>query len=110
MSWRERALNAEDALTRATSEISLQRNTIGQLLGRIRDLEQDLPEDGIQRIVTENTTLKQKVRQLEQDNQRLRERLQGARDNTRFLDKRVADLEAQLLAEPGLPGGPPSTA
>jgi outer membrane murein-binding lipoprotein Lpp len=75
----------------------LQRTTIGQLLGRIRDLEQDLSEDGIQRLLTENTTLKQKTRQLSQDNQRLQERLQAARDNARFLDKRVADLEAQLL-------------
>jgi hypothetical protein len=39
----------------------LQRNNIGQLLGKIRDLENDLPEDGVQRIVTENTTLKQQV-------------------------------------------------
>ncbi|ONI88256.1 hypothetical protein ALI144C_07360 [Actinosynnema sp. ALI-1.44] len=102
-SWRERALNAEDALRRANDEISLQRTTIGQHLGKIRDLEQDLPEDGIQRIVTENTTLKQKFRQLTQDNRRLQERLQGARNNTRFLDKRVADLETQLLPETGLP-------
>ncbi|WP_179957044.1 hypothetical protein [Amycolatopsis anabasis] len=68
--WRERALNAEDALARANEEVSLQRNTIGQLLGKIRDLEQDLPEDCVQRIVTENTTLKQKVRQLGQDTRR----------------------------------------
>ncbi|MEU3622793.1 hypothetical protein [Amycolatopsis coloradensis] len=85
----------------------MQRNGIGQLLGKIRDLEQDLPEDGIQRIVTENTTLKQTARQLTQENRRLHERLQGARDNTRFLDKRVADLEAQLLAGPDLPCSPP---
>jgi hypothetical protein len=32
----------------------------------------------------------------------LEERLQGARSNNRFLDKRIAGLEAQLLAaEPG---------
>jgi hypothetical protein len=97
--WRERALNAEDALKRTNEEIALQRNTIAQLLGKIRDLEHDLPEDGIQRIITENTTLKQKVRQLTEDNWRLQERLQGARNNARFLDKRVADLETQLLPE-----------
>jgi hypothetical protein len=33
-----------------------------------------------------------------QDNQRHTERLEGARDNTRFLDKRVGELEAQLIA------------
>jgi hypothetical protein len=99
-SWRERALNAEEALKRAYEEISLQRNNIGHLLGKIRDLEQDLPEDGIQRIVTDNTTLKQQIRQLTQANNLLTERLKGARDNARFLDKRVADLEAQLIPEP----------
>ena len=83
-SWRERALNAEDALKHAHTEIALQRDNIGQLLGKIRDLENDLPEDGVQRIVTANTTLKQQVRQLTQDKRRLEERLTGARDNNRF--------------------------
>jgi phage shock protein A len=81
---------------RAHTEIALQRNNIGQLLGKIRDLENDLPEDDVQRIVTENTALKQQVRQLTQDKRRLEERLKGARDNNRFLDKRIADLEAEL--------------
>src|SRR5262249_48878169 len=93
-SWRERALNAENALKVAHSEICQQRNATAELLGRIRDLEQDLPADGVQRVITENTTLKHQVRQLGQDNQRLEDRLRGARDNARFLDKRLADLEA----------------
>lgn len=95
--WRERALNAEDALKRAHSEISLQRNSIAQLLGKIRDLESDLPADSLQRIATDNTTLKQQLRQLTLDNRRLQDKLQGARDNNRFLDNRTAELEAQLL-------------
>lgn len=45
--WRERALNAEHELKQARSEITTQRGRIGELLGRIRDLENDLPEDGI---------------------------------------------------------------
>lgn len=77
----------------------MQRNSIGQLLGRIRDLENDLPEDGIQRLITENTTLNQKVRQLTQHNQTLEERLAGARSNNRFLDKRIAELEAKLAEQ-----------
>jgi hypothetical protein len=48
-SWRERALNAEDALKHAHTEIALQRNNIGQMLGKIRDLENDLAEDGVRR-------------------------------------------------------------
>ncbi|CAL9673264.1 DUF6262 family protein [Streptomyces sp. enrichment culture] len=94
--WRERALNAEDALTQTQREIRTQRTRIAELLGKIRDLEHDLPEGSLQRIVTENTTLKQHVRQLTQDNQRLQERLASARQNNRFLDKHIADLEAQL--------------
>jgi hypothetical protein len=94
--WRERALNAESELKRAHGEIAAQRGQIGEFLGRIRDLEHDLPEDGIQRTITENHALRAQVRQLTQDNRRLEERLAGARDNNRFLDKRIAGLEAEL--------------
>ena len=96
--WRERALNAEHELKRANGEITAQRGRIAELLGRIRDLEHDLPEDGIQRTITENHALRAQVRQLTQDNRRLGERLAGARDTNRFLDKRIADLEAELTA------------
>ncbi len=78
--WRERALNAEDALKAAHDEIRAQRTAI-------------------QRMTTENTTLKQRVRQLTADNRTLAERLEAARSNNRFADRRIAQLEAQL-AEP----------
>ena len=94
--WRERALNAEHELKRAHDEIALQRTRIGELLGHIRDLENDLPADGVQRLLTETHTLTARVRQLSEDNSRLEERLAGSRDNNRFLDKRIADLEAEL--------------
>ena len=94
--WRERALNAESELKRAHAEIAAQRGQIAELLGRIRDLEHDLPEDGVQRMLTENQALRARVRQASQDNRRLEERLAGARDNNRFLDHRIAGLEAQL--------------
>lgn len=99
--WRERALNAEQELRRAHSEITTQRGRIGELLGQIRDLEADLPPDGVQQLLTETHTLKAQTRQLGQDNRRLEERLAGARDNNRFLDKRLADLEAQLAESLG---------
>ena len=95
--WRERALNTEDALKAAYAEIIQQRERIGELLGQIRDLEAEWTQDAIQRITTENTTLKQRVRQLTTDNRTLDERLKAARSNLRFQDRRVADLEAQLL-------------
>ena len=98
--WRERALNAEEGLKAAHAEILTQRTRIGELLGQIRDLRAEWTEEAIQRITTENTTLKQRVRRLTADNRTLDERLKAARSNLRFQDRRVADLEARL-ADPG---------
>ncbi|TMR88552.1 DUF6262 family protein [Nonomuraea basaltis] len=98
--WRERALNAENALKAAHTEIVQQRSRIGELMGQVRDLEAEWTQEAIQRIATENTTLKQRVRQLTTDNRTLEERLKAARANLRFQDRRLADLEAQL-ADPG---------
>lgn len=98
--WRERALNAEDALKAAHAEILAQRTRIGELLGQVRDLEADWTEEAVQRITTENTTLKQRIRQLTADNRSFDERLKAARSNLRFQDRRVADLEARIT-DPG---------
>lgn len=95
-SWRERALNAEAALKTAETEIAAQRRRMAILLGQIRDLEHDLSPEAAQRLVTENTTLKQRVRELTHDNKTLAERLEAARSNNRFSDRRIAQLEAQL--------------
>jgi chromosome segregation ATPase len=76
--WRERAFNAEDALKAANTEILNQRSRIGELLGQIRDLQAEWTEEAIQRITTENTTFKQRVRQLTADNRTLEERLTAA--------------------------------
>lgn len=100
--WRERALNAEDALKTAYGEILAQRTRIGELLGQVRDLEAEWTEEAITRITTENTTLKQRVRQLSSENRTLDERLRAARSNLRFQDRRVADLEAHA-ADPLMP-------
>jgi hypothetical protein len=96
-SWRERALNAEAMLKTAHEEIVTQRNNIGELMGHIRDLETEWTDDSIQRIATENTALKQRVRQLTGENRELDERLKAARSNRRFQDRRIADLEIQLI-------------
>jgi chromosome segregation ATPase len=95
--WRERALNAEDALKAANAEIFTQRTRIGELLGQIRDLQAEWTDDAIQRITTENTTLKQRLRRLITDHRALEERLTAARSNLRFQDRRVADLQAKLV-------------
>ncbi len=101
--WKDRALNAEDALKAAHAEISKQRDQIGKLLGRIRDLEIDLPADAVERITIENRTLRQENRQLTADNQQLSQRLKAARENNRLLDTRIARLEADLAES--LPAG-----
>ncbi|MGP4102892.1 hypothetical protein [Nonomuraea sp. KM90] len=53
------------------------------------------------RLLAENTTLKQKVRHLTDETRTLNERLQAARSNGRFADRRIAELEAQLLERLG---------
>jgi hypothetical protein len=94
--WKDRALNAEDALKAAYAEISGQRDQIGKLLGQIRDLEIDLPADAVERITVENRTLRQENRDLTVGSQQLAERLKAARETNRFLDTRIARLEAEL--------------
>lgn len=94
--WRERALNAEEGLKAAHTEILAQRTRIGELFGQVRDLEAEWTEETMQRITAENTALKQRVRQLTADNRNLDERLKAARSNLRFQDRRVADLEARV--------------
>lgn len=94
--WRERALNAEGALKAAHAEVLAQRTRIGELLGQVRDLQSEWTQEAIQRITTENTTLRQRARTLTAGNRVLEEKLKAARENLRFHDKRIADLEAQL--------------
>jgi hypothetical protein len=96
-SWRERARNAEEALKVAHQEIRTQRDRIATLLGQIRDLETQWTAEQLQRITTDNANLKDRVRQLTNDNRTLNERLAAARSNSRFQDRRVSQLEAQLL-------------
>ncbi|MFF1679450.1 hypothetical protein ACFVYG_25885 [Streptomyces sp. NPDC058256] len=59
-------------------------------------MEAEWTEEAIQRIATENTTLKQRVRRLTADNRTFDERLKAARSNLGFQDRRIADLEARL--------------
>lgn len=104
MSWRERAFNAEDGLKAAHQEISSQRRQIAELMGQVRDLQQHWDDQTIARIMSENTDLKRRIRTLDGDNRDLTERLQAARSNGRFADRRIAQLEAGLLQQPPPPG------
>jgi len=98
-SWQQRALNAEQALKAAHTEIRTQRARIGELLGQLRDTQHEHDSDATGRLSAENATLRQRIGDLTAGQRTLEERLQAARSNNRFLDKRIAGLEAQLLAE-----------
>ncbi|SFL69389.1 hypothetical protein [Streptomyces pini] len=66
-------------------------------MGQIRDFDQMIPGESVQHLISENTTLKHRVQQLAREHRKLQERLEGARSNLRFSDKRIAALEAKLL-------------
>ncbi|MFH8573009.1 hypothetical protein [Streptomyces sp. NPDC017993] len=103
-SWRERALNTEDALKAALAEIANQRKRIAELLGQIAELQLDWTDADVVRVTTANVALRREIRALTNDNERLSKRLTAARDNARFPDRRIAALEAtiaeQLMAPP----------
>jgi predicted nucleic acid-binding Zn-ribbon protein len=95
--WRERALNAEHALTGAQKEVLAQRQRIAEFMGQIRDLGQPASGESLLRLTDENSSLKAQLRTLSHEHRSLQERLEGARSNIRFAERRIADLEAQLL-------------
>jgi|SRR5579859_1806006 len=97
-SWQQRALNAEQAVKTAHAEIRVQRTRIGDLLGQLRDTHREHDSDTVERLATGNAALKQRIRDLTTRQRTLEERLQAARSSNRFLDNRIAGLEAQLLA------------
>jgi hypothetical protein len=68
-------------------------------MGQIRDAEQMVSDESLQAVMTENTTLRRRVLPPTQEHRALQERLDGARSNNRFADKRIADLEVQLLEQ-----------
>lgn len=97
--WRERALNAEAALKRVEDEILTQRGRIGELLGEIRSMSTQWTEEDLLRITRENTELRTQAREGATALRRAEERLAAARENNRFLDKRLAHLEAELAQQ-----------
>jgi hypothetical protein len=65
----------------------------------IRDLEGTYDEEAALATATQNTIFKQQVRELAQENRSLQEKLKSARDNNRFADRRIAQLEARLAGQ-----------
>lgn len=64
----------------------MQRSLTSGASCQIRELQLHLPADAIERITSENRTLRQEKRKLTTDNEQLPERLKAARENNRFLD------------------------
>ncbi|MFJ1902094.1 DUF6262 family protein [Streptomyces sp. NPDC088115] len=95
-SWRERALNTEEALKHTNAEVLNQRERIAELLGQIAALQGEWTDADVVRITTANVALQREVRALTAERERLTKRLAAARDNARFADKRIAALEAQI--------------
>lgn len=102
-SWRERALNTEEALKNTSTEVVNQRERIAELLGQIAALQGEWTEADVIRITTANVALQREVRALTAERDRLTRRLVAARDNARFADKRIAALEAQLAEQLTVP-------
>lgn len=55
-------------------------------------------DEVVQRIIADNATLKHGVLQLEAGNRMRAQNLAAARENARFTDHRIADLEVQHVA------------
>lgn len=70
-SWRERALNAEETLTRTQETVFTQRKRIGELMGQLRDVEQSAPADSAPALHTENASLKRRLDQMMQEHRSL---------------------------------------
>ncbi|MDW4906778.1 DUF6262 family protein [Streptomyces sp. ADMS] len=98
-SWRERALNTEEALKNTNVEVVNQRERIAELLGQIAALQGEWTDADVVRITSANVALQREVRALTAERDRLTRRLAAARDNARFADKRIAALEAQLAEQ-----------
>jgi hypothetical protein len=80
----------------AHTEIRAQRSRIGELLGRIRDLEAEWTQDAVQRITARTPPSNSASVSSPPRTATLDERLKAARSNLRFQDRRIADLEARL--------------
>ena len=95
-SWRERALNAEDALKAAHAEIRAQRDRIGQPPGPDPRPERDFTAGHPADHHREHHAQAARPPAHRRTTGPSQERLEAARSNNRFADRRIAQLEAQL--------------
>ncbi|MFD7861488.1 hypothetical protein [Streptomyces sp. NPDC059783] len=53
------------------NEVLVQRQRIGELMGQLRDVDGMVPGESVQHLITENTTLKRRIRQVTQEHRQL---------------------------------------
>ena len=92
-SWRERALNAEEELSRLRREVATQRRLVGDLMGQLREPDGTWLEHDRDRLRRENEVLLAERNQLLGERADLARRLEGARANvSRLNERRVTEL------------------
>jgi len=74
-----------------------QREQVAELLGQIRELTTGWTEDDCVRMTGENLAFKRTVRDQETQLRSVADKLAAARENNRFADRRIADLEARVV-------------
>lgn len=92
-SWRERALNAEEEVSRLRREVATQRRLVGDLMGQLREPDGTWLEHDRDRLRRENEVLLDERNQLLGERADLARRLEGARANvSRLNERRVSEL------------------
>lgn len=92
-SWRERALNAEEEVSRLRREVATQRRLVGDLMGQLREPDGTWLEHDRDRLRRENEHLLIERNQLVGERADLARRLDGARANvSRLNERRVTEL------------------
>lgn len=87
-SWRERALNAEEEVSRLRHEVATQRRLVGDLMGQLREPDGTWLEHDRDRLRRENEHLLTERNQLLGERTDLARRLDGARANVSRLNER----------------------
>jgi chromosome segregation ATPase len=102
MNWRERALNAEQALKTTRQRVTEQAQLISELLGQLRDPDGTWAREERAELRAQNERLRADNADLRRTNQDLERTLEAARSNVRRLQsKRVDELYPD---GPGLSG------
>lgn len=96
--WKDRCLNAESAASKLAADLKEQKTVVEDLYGKL--LGQSVGSADISRdLVSENHRLKRDLHDVRQRERRLENALQGSRSNVEHLNRRLAELEVEILDE-----------